>query len=296
MEHLPIEEKKYWLAYSQNEKINWPIIKLLVKAFGSLERSWNRTDGLVDLELTHSEKEEIKRVWLDYQPDRIVRETEKAGVEAVTIIEESFPKLLGQISDPPFLLFYCGQLPSSKEICLASVGTRKATLYGLRSVRELIRPVAKRGVVIVSGLAYGIDQASHQATLSVKGKTIAVLGNGLDNPSIYPSSNQRLALEIVKNNGCLISEYPVDIGPQKHFFVARNRIIAGLSQASLIVEAPEKSGALITAEFALEEGREVLAVPGSIDRDNSQGVNRLIKEGAMPVSNAQEILELLNLP
>ncbi len=294
MEYLPLEEKKYWLAYSQIGTIDWPIIRLLVKTFGSLERSWARTDRLHNLELYPSAKVSLRHLWLRYKPERILEVIERSGVKAVAIVEKRFPQLLREIHDPPFLLYYRGQLPREKELCLASVGTRRASGYGQSVTRHLIEPVANRGVVVVSGLAYGIDQTSHQAALSAKGRTIAVLGAGVDDRSIYPASNYSLAQRIVKSGGALISEYPNGVGPKKHFFVARNRIIAGLSKATLVVEAPKKSGALITAEFALEEGREVLAVPGNIGQTNSQGTNRLIREGATPVLKARDILELLD--
>jgi DNA processing protein len=295
MDHLSLSEKKYWLAYCQDESIDWLVIKKLLNHFGSLERSWNGNDQLTQLELPYLQQATLREVWLNQNPDRLLTQTQATDIKMVAITELDFPPLLKNITDPPFLLFYRGSLNFSQQISLASVGTRRASSYGYSTVKRLIRPLAKRGVVIVSGLAYGIDQASHQATLVGGGQTVAVLGGGIDDHTIYPASNRPLAHKIIKSGGALISEYPVGRSPQKHYFVGRNRIIAGLSQAVLVVEAPIKSGALITAEFALEEGRDILAVPGNIDRENSRGTNQLIRDGAIPVNRPGEILKLIGL-
>ncbi len=194
------------------------------------------------------------------------------------------------IFNPPFLLYLKGEVKKKDIDALAIVGTRRATTYGKLITRRLARALARKGVTIVSGLARGIDTAAHQGALEVGGRTIAVLGSGID--IIYPGENKKLAEEIAKR-GAVVSEYSLGTQPNALHFPQRNRIISGLSKGVLVIEAPLKSGALITADFALEQGREVFAVPGNITSPNSQGTNRLIKEGAKLVECAEDILEEL---
>ena len=205
-----------------------------------------------------------------------------------------FPPLLTQIPDPPKVIYARGDLSLLKSYTtLGIVGTRKATAYGLSITEKLTKELATRGIIIISGLARGIDATAHKATLGVGGKTIAVLGNSLD--TIYPPEHKGLAEDIIKNGGLIISEYAVGEEIFKANFVARNRIIAGLSRAVLVTEAPDGSGALITASLALDYNREVLAVPGDITRETSYGTNKLIGMGAKVVSGVSDILEIYNL-
>lgn len=202
-----------------------------------------------------------------------------------------YPALLGEIANPPKKFFYLGQLPQG--LCVAIVGSRRATDYGKAVTHRLAGDLASCGITIVSGLALGIDTVAHQAALEAGGKTVAVLANGLDN--IYPSSNRGLAKRILARSGGIISEYPSGTPPLKHHFPARNRIITGLSLAVVITEAAAHSGALITAGFALEQNRLVMAVPGSVLAKSSEGANNLLKAGAMAVTEARDVLAALDL-
>ncbi len=207
--------------------------------------------------------------------------------------DSDYPVLLKQIFEPPKELYVYGNLEKEEKNPLAVVGTRLASTYGKKICFSLVKELAKKGITIISGLALGIDGFAHQAALEAQGKTIAVLGSGLD--VIYPPSHKNLAQEIVKKGGALVSEYPEGTEPSRWQFPARNRIIAGLAKAVLVIEAPRRSGALITAFFALNEGREVLAVPGAIDQKNSEGTNNLIKLGAKPITKVEDVLEIFNL-
>lgn len=214
----------------------------------------------------------------------------------ITTGNKQYPTLLSKIHDPPRQLFiessnweHLLSMPT-----LAVVGSRKASAYGRAVTQQLVRGAAARGIVIVSGLALGIDSIAHQAALDAGGYTIAVLPGGLDN--IYPSSHYGLAKQIIAHKGALISEYPpkTEAGI-KGFYIARNRIIAGLASAVLITEAAERSGSLHTANFALEQGRDVLAVPGPITSDLSAGCNNLIKTGATPITSVDDLLEVFHM-
>jgi DNA processing protein len=207
--------------------------------------------------------------------------------------ETSYPALLNQLHSPPSGLFIRGALAGGP--ALAVVGTRKATPYGRQAVGMLIPPLARAGVVIVSGLAYGIDAFAHEAALAAGGRTVAVIGSGVDDGAIYPRGHVDLARRIVSGGGAVMSEYPPGTAPFKSHFPERNRIVAALSQAVLVIEAPRKSGAMITARLALEIGREVLAVPGAITSENSWGPNRLIRDGAMPVNCPEDVAAALGL-
>lgn len=206
---------------------------------------------------------------------------------------KEYPNLLKEIAHPPQRLWLKGAQLDNAEKRLTVVGTRTPTQYGRKIVEKLIKEVAASGVTIVSGLAIGIDGLAHKAALDAGGKTIAVMAGGLDN--IYPPSNQKLGERILKSGGTIISEYPEGTEYFKSNFVARNRIQSGLSEAVLIVEAAEKSGTLITADFALDQNRIVMAVPGNIDSLVSAGTNQLIKDGAAPVTCAKDILEAMGI-
>jgi DNA processing protein len=201
------------------------------------------------------------------------------------------PKLLQNIPDPPVNLFIKGRLDDDLKI--AVVGTRKATNEGRLIAKRITFDLASSGITIVSGLAMGIDTAGHEGCLEAKGKTVAVLGTGIDN--IYPKQNMNLAEKILANNGAIISEYPGDTPGYKENFLRRNRIISGLCQAVVIIEAPLRSGSLSTANFAAEQGREVFVVPGPINHPNYIGSHKLIRDGARLVASAEDILEDLGL-
>jgi len=215
-------------------------------------------------------------------------------IRKITIDDENYPKLLKKIANPPKVLYFKGNIKIDKP-CFAVVGTRKCSSYGKQITLEIVNYLNEAGLIIVSGLAPGIDSSAHLSVVEKQGKTIAVLGTGLDEKSIYPKENIKLSRKIIDLGGCLISEYPPETPGSRFTFPQRNRIISGLSNGVLVVEAKEKSGALITANYAFSQKRKVFAVPGSIYSLNSAGPHNLIKKGAKLVDNANDILKELNL-
>lgn len=215
-----------------------------------------------------------------------------ADVKVITIDDPGYPQLLREIADPPRVLYVRGNLALEGKETVAVIGTRKPTPYGVQVTEKLVRDIARQ-CIIISGLAYGIDAQAHKAAVSSGGITVAVLGSGVDDTSIYPADNRGLAQEIIQSGGAVISEYPPGTEPQRHHFPQRNRIIAGLSSKIVVVEAGEGSGALITAGLGLDYNREVLAVPGPITSPASTGPNQLIAAGARPVLEASDIAEIL---
>jgi len=215
-------------------------------------------------------------------------------IRKVSIEDENYPKLLKEIKNPPKILYYRGEL-KPEENCFAIVGTRVASSYGKQVALEIAGDLAEAGLTIVSGLAPGIDTFCHQATVEHNKRTIAVLGTGLDEKSIYPQSNLKLAQKILENGGALISEYPPGTPGLKQNFPQRNRIISGISLGVLVIEAKIKSGSIITAEWAKRQGKKVFAVPGPIYSSNSRGCHYLIKNGVKLVENANDILLELKL-
>ena len=215
-------------------------------------------------------------------------------IEEISINNKKYPEQLKNIYDPPMKIYALGNTEILNQKGIAIVGSRKATEYGKKVALEISQTLSSKGFHIISGLARGIDSYAHIGNImsDYSGKAIAILGNSLDN--IYPKENRNLAIQILKKGGCILSEYPIGSEIQPKNFPERNRIISGLSKAVIIVEASEKSGALITADFALEQGKDVFAVPGNIFSENSVGTNALIKQGAIVVTSFQDILEEIN--
>ena len=213
----------------------------------------------------------------------------------ISLDQPGYPQLLSQIYDPPAVLYARGNQLLLNQPALAMVGSRQHSSTASLIINQLMPELVSVGLTIISGLAIGIDTLVHQATLDCQGKTIAVLGNGLDNQSIYPRSNYQLAQNILQQGGLLLSEHPLGSQPQPWHFPRRNRLISGLSLGVVIVEAALPSGSLITAKHALEQGREVMAVPGSIMSAQTAGTNYLIKQGAGIITSAQDILDQLLL-
>ena len=222
-------------------------------------------------------------------PEKELRAAERSGIEVLTSLDEGYPELLKSIYDPPLVLYVRGGLKARPSV--AVVGTRKATPYGLRMAASLAGDLAGTGAAIVSGLARGVDTAAHLAAVEAGGVTWAALGTGL--MCVYPRENARLAERIVAGGGALVSEFPLQKGPAQANFPRRNRVISGLSLATVVVEGGFESGAMITARFALDHGREVLAVPGNADSPQSAGPNYLIKNGAYPAENGGDVLSCL---
>ncbi len=219
----------------------------------------------------------------------------KDKIEIIKKSSRDYPKILKEIPDAPKQLYVRGSLPKDHNLNFAIVGTRAASDYGKTLAFKIAKELAELGFNIVSGLALGIDTQAHLGALEGKGKTTAVMGSAIDDNSIYPFENLNLVKKIISSGGAVISEYEPGTKSEIWFFPERNRIIAGLSQGVLVVEAPEKSGALITARVALEQNREIFAIPGSIFSKNSFGTNNLIKSGAKMVTTVDDILEELNL-
>lgn len=216
-----------------------------------------------------------------------------ADLKILSHTDRSYPPLLGEIAHPPHTLHYAGALPSANDTCVAVVGTRRATAYGTAAAGTIAEALARAGAIVVSGLAIGIDATAHRGALRGGGKTVAVLPA---HPSIvYPRAHGGLAQEILARNGCLLSEYAPGEAVHASNFIARNRIISGLCRAVVIVEAPESSGALATARFALEQNRDVLVVPGPITAATFVGSHRLIRDGAALVASAEDVLQELGL-
>lgn len=242
---------------------------------------------------------ELAEIFIDHRANiNLKQEAEKLASEKIKILtfrDAAFPKLLLEISKYPPILYYKGIMQENEELCVAVVGTRMITNYGRTVAPYLIEPLIQTGVTVVSGLAYGVDSQMQQLAIKNGRRTIAVLGGGLDAKSFYPKQHVLLAQQILETGGALLSEYPIGTPPLKHHFVARNRIISGLSVATVIIECNLKSGSLITAKYALEQNRTVYAVPGPIYAEQSKGPNNLIKMGAKLITQANDILEDLNL-
>lgn len=287
---------KYWIAISRNPKIGATRLVKLFNFFHSMKEAWQASfSDLVRSGLDENIVHDFLAQKATINPDAEWEKMEKENIGAITIRDENYPKLLKEIWNPPALLYYRGRLPAPEDFNLAVVGTRKISTYGRQLVSILVRDLVQNGFTIISGLALGVDALAHKTTLDTNGKTIAVLGSGIDEASIYPVQNRYLASQIVEAGGAVISEYPLGAIALPTNFPHRNRIVSGLSLGTLVIEAAEESGALITAQCALEQNREVFAVPGSVFSPTSAGPNKLIKMGAKTVTAVSDILETLNL-
>ncbi len=268
-------------------------LKALLEYFKDSKVAWEASEyELLKLGIYKSTVNRLIEVRKKLDPESYAEKIEGSGIKWVTIFDKSYPKLLAQIYDPPVILYYRGK-PDWNRKAIAVVGTRRISSFGQRTTEEFTKGLVKEGLTIVSGLARGVDTEAHSTAIRGKGQTIAVLGSGLNN--IYPPENRSLAKKIADGFGAVISEFPPDYPSLPGNFPARDRIISGLSSAVLVIEAAEKSGSLITAKFALEQGREVFAVPGSITAYFSKGTNNLIQEGAGAVFNPDELLEELGI-
>lgn len=224
-----------------------------------------------------------------YNIDKHIEFMIKHNVDIISIQDNEYPKMLKNIYDPPVSLYVRGNKEILNNDSVAIIGCRECTQYGRQVAQELAYNISGQKINIVSGLAKGIDGIAHKGSVLAGGKTIAVLGNGLD--TIYPEENISLAIQILKTGGAIISEYPLGEKPQKQNFPERNRIVSGMTKGIIVVEAKEKSGTLITVDFALEQGRDVFVVPGNINSESSIGTNELIKQGAKLITSYKDVLE-----
>ena len=287
------KDLKYWIGFSFIPGIGRVRIGQIENYFGNLEAAWQAPAG--ELKKAHLD-ESIVRAVTTWRPrlslDEEMEKMKRHGVQALIWHDEKYPARLKEIYDYPPILYVKGEILPEDEWCLAVVGTRLATAYGRQVTEEIATDLAHNKITVVSGLARGIDTIAHRAALEAGGRTIAVSACGLD--IIYPAENTNLAKQIIEH-GALISEYPLGTKPKPEYFPRRNRILSGISLGVLVTEAGESSGALITADLALEQNRDVLAVPGSVLSPASRGTNHLIQQGAKLVQNCQDILEELNL-
>ncbi len=287
----------YLVALSRFAKFGSKSLMKLKRAFSNFEEAFKAgLTNLVKAGLDENVAMEFISERGKINPEKEWEALQKEDIKVLSLDDPNYPPLLKEIYDPPVLLYFKGRLEKGlDEFALAVVGTRQISSYGRQVLPEIVGPLAEAGITIVSGLAIGVDALAHEITLTHKGRTIAVLGSGLDKNNIYPAQNRWLARRVIENNGAVISEFPIGTLPLRHHFPIRNRIISGLSLGTLVVEAAESSGSLITARSALEQNRDVFSVPGSIFSLVSVGPNNLLKMGAKVITSAQDILEALHL-
>jgi DNA processing protein len=280
----------YWLALSLTPGVGSIFIKRLLDRFGTPEAVFQaRLDELLEIEgLGEKVAREIRKGPVEKNVEKELHLLEVVGGKMMTIKDESYPKRLKEIYDPPPLLYVRGELKEEDELAVAIVGSRKTTPYGRWITEKMGQELARHGITIVSGMARGIDSHAHWGALSGGGRTIAVLGSGVD--VVYPPENRNLYKRII-DQGAVLSEFPMNSPPEGGHFPKRNRIISGLSIGVVVVQAGMESGSLITANCALEQGREVFAVPGNVGSDGSRGTHQLIKDGAKLVESSDDILE-----
>ncbi len=289
-----MKDKKYWIWLSSVPGVGSKSCLNLISHFGSAQNVYQCS--FKELISSGIVKEKVARSIIQNKKienmEEYLKIVKENGLKVHTIIEDEYPENLKNIYDPPPVIYVKGSIEKEDNLAIAIVGSRKASDYGMKTAKRIAYRLAELGITIISGMAMGIDSAAHEGAIEAKGRTIAVFGCGLK--YVYPMSNLRLS-EKIRENGALISEYPFDTAAMPGQFPARNRIISGMSLGVIVVEAGEKSGSLITADFALEQGREVFAVPGNISSPNSRGTNFLIKNGAKLVSGIEDIIEELNI-
>lgn len=289
-----MEDKKYWVWLSRIEGLGSVKINKLLELYKTPQAIWNlnaenlmKVDGIGETLANRICEEKYRKgldIYLDYM--------KKYEIETITIQDVEYPNKLRNIYDAPSILYVKGNTSILNDFAISIIGCRECSEYGKKIAKEISFRLAQYNINIISGMAKGIDSYAHIGCLNAKGKTIAVLGNGLDR--VYPKENIGLYNEIVKTGGVVISEYIIGTKPNKMNFPARNRIVSGLSNGIVVVEAKEKSGTLITVDFALEQGKNVFVVPGNITSDNSRGTNSLIKQGAKMITCVDDILEEYN--
>lgn len=283
----------YWIAFNKVVGIGPARLRALLDVCGDIGAAWSASiAAMQEAHLDRRSMENLLEARRNVNPARELERIHQAGLHVYTWDSPDYPVNLRNIDQPPPVLFARGRFTSQDEWAVALVGTRRASAYGREVSLVLATELARNGITVVSGLALGIDTVAHRAAVEAGGRTLAVMGSGVD--QIYPPQNRGLA-EVIAGQGALLSDYPLGTRPDAGNFPPRNRIISGLSRGIVIVEAGERSGALITARFAAEQGREVFAVPGSILHPGSVGCNALIRDGATPLLSVDDLLETLNL-
>ena len=288
------ENNKYWIGFNLIPGIGRVKFTQIENYFGDIEKAWNAgIDEFKKAGLDDNTIQSIAQWRPKISPDIEIEKLEKHNIKAFNYHDKDYPVRLKEIHDFPPVIYIRGEILAEDEFCLAVVGTRNPSVYGRQLTEEIVSELSKNRITVISGLAKGIDTIAHQSALNAGGRTIAVMGGGLD--SVYPAENANLARSILKN-GAMISEYATGTKPRPENFPRRNRIMSGLCLGVLVIEAGETSGSLITAHLAFEQDREVFAIPGSVLSPASIGTNKLIMEGtARLVRNAADILQELNL-
>jgi DNA processing protein len=288
-----MDDRLCWIGFTYVRGIGAVRFQGLLNTFGSMQNAWEASSNqLLEAGLNQRIVDSFQQVRKQIDIDKIWNNIEKTGIRVLTWNDEEYPRRLKEIEQPPPVLYLLGELTLQDEWAAAIVGTRRMTGYGRQVTEELATLLANHGVTVISGLARGVDAAAHQMTLKSGGRTVAVLGSGVDR--IYPPENRKLAEEIAKN-GAVVSDYPPGTPPESNNFPPRNRIISGLSRVVVVIEAGTTSGALITSTFAANQGRDVFALPGSIYANQSKGTNRLIQQGARPLLDPSDVLDVLNI-
>jgi DNA processing protein len=287
----------FWHAFNCVDGFGPQAFKKMLTGFSSLAEAWKSTDAekIEQLGLSKKQIGNFFQFRQKHSPEDLFDDLAKEKIEILTINNGSYPAQLKEIASAPPVLYVRGDQDTLSNKSIAIVGSRKFTEYGRRVAENITKDLVRAGLTIVSGLALGIDGIAHRAALDTGGLTIAILGTGIDDATIYPREHFNLAQQILESGGTLVTEQPPKTPSLKQNFPARNRIMAGLALGTLVIEAAESSGSLITANFALEQNREVFAVPGDIFSPQSTGTNLLLKRGAKLVSSAADILEELNL-
>ncbi len=286
-----MDERKFWVAFNLIKGVGAVRFQKLLDEFGSLSSAWQapihhlRVAGLPEKSLL-----QLQKIRQEIDLEKYLQNLEKKHILILTLMDDKYPKRLREIPQPPPVIYYRGDIEAADDWAVAIVGTRGVTTYGRQITQDTAAYLAANGITIVSGLARGVDAIAHQSALDANGRTIAVLGSGVD--VIYPPENRKLA-EAISENGAIVSDYAPGTQPDGANFPPRNRIISGLSRATVVIEAGQKSGALITARFAVDQGRDVFAVPGSILSPMSKGTNQLVTDGAIPLTNPKDILDVL---
>jgi DNA processing protein len=286
-------DKRYWIGFNLIKGIGAVRMQALIQHFGDLEIAWNAAP--VDLARAGLGLKLIERVVQargNIDLEKVWAKIEGQGIKVLTWEDEAYPQRLKEIDQPPPVLYIRGEYLPDDLFAVAIVGTRRVTAYGRQITEELASFLAANGMTVISGLARGVDAIAHQTALQAGGRTIGVLGSGVDR--IYPPEHRALADQMLER-GAIVSDYAPGTPPDASNFPPRNRIISGLSLAVVVVEAGETSGALITAEFAAEQGREIFAVPGSILAPQSKGTNKLIQNGALPLLSVNDLMQALEL-
>lgn len=286
-------ELKYWLWWNRVPGIGPAKFFKLLQAYGSMKKAWETSEAALSKLIGNKvviEKDKISKNW---DPAQELKQVRHFGFRIYCHSEPDYPSILKQIPDAPPVLYAAGNFEHGDDLAVALIGTRNPTSRGAFIAKDLAMGLSRQGITVVSGMARGIDSEAHRGALAARGRTIAVLGSGLD--VVYPPENRGLMQEIIQN-GVVVTEFSLGTAPTARNFPARNRIISGLSLGVVVVEAAQDSGSLITANMALEYGRDVFAVPGSIDSEGSKGPHKLIRQGAKLVENCSDILTELAIP